>query len=59
MTISGIKSRPSTAAIKLASQECDASAVRFKYTNDTLYLTDLDSATRAGAWSGELEIILS
>ena len=59
MTIAGISSKPSSVSLKLAGQDCDTSAIQFSFLNNTLYVTDLDSATSAGAWSGELVITLS
>lgn len=59
MTIAGITSNPTKAAVTLAGKTVDASGVNLNQTDGVLYLTNLENATSAGFWSGKLVITLT
>ena len=59
VTIAGIKTQPSAMTATLAGQQCDSKEVQLHYSGEVVLLTNLESATGAGAWSGELCIELS
>lgn len=57
-TIAGIQKAPTTISIILNNQQQDTSAVKFNYSKGTLFVTELDSATKDGVWVGNMTLRL-
>lgn len=59
ITIAGITSRPRGVDVQLGGQRCNTGGAKLMYGDgDVLFITALEEATKAGAWSGNLGVQL-
>lgn len=58
ITIAGLSSQPQSVEVSIAGNKYDASDAEFAYENGALQITNLDSATNTGIWSGDVIIKL-
>ncbi|KAL8243908.1 hypothetical protein R6Q59_010166 [Mikania micrantha] len=59
ITIAGAQSQCNRISLSLGGQQRDTSGARVNYSNGTLYITNLDSATDGGAWAGNVVLTLA
>ncbi len=58
ITIAGCTAQPDSVEISIGGKSYDASGAQFAYENGALQITNLESATCAGIWSGDVSIKL-
>jgi hypothetical protein len=58
ITIAGCTTQPKSVEVTIGGKEYDASGAKFAYENGALQITNLESSTSVGIWSGDVTIKL-
>lgn len=58
ITIAGVQTLPKSVSITIGGKAYDASGATFAYENGALQISNLESTTSVGIWSGDVEITL-
>lgn len=59
ITIMGLSKNASSLHISLGESDVDSSTASWSFDNGTLRITDLETASQAGIWSGNFSLALS